>query len=540
MPDPRPKYWWLTHFAAPLAILAASGLAFFALGARPEPQRKREARQKELLVKTVAVQALGDELVLETTGEVVPHAEVAIATEVGGRVLRKHERLRVGEFVTRGQLLVEIDPERFDLEIARLTTIRDQAESDLSQIDRDEKNLAGLIELARDSHRLSEADLKRVEDLRKQNVSTEADYDVARKAELTSRDALQRLENELRDIDSRRTRLKLARDLSSIQLKQAELDRQCATITSPLSGIVTSAPVEDHAVLQAGQQIAVIEDTSQVEVHCHLTMDEMYWVWNHAPEDEPIHDTPNRLTQPSQNLSSEFNPLTGGLEDDAVVAAVARPRTRLDVHRLATVATTEHVPHEPQRESPSLPAIRTDVVFALGGEAFRWNGTLARIDGAGLDSESRTVPCRVVVERPTRDTSRSGGPQTLMRGMFGSCRIHTRPRRQLLTVPEIGVRPGNEVWLMRDGQLHVEPVRIVRVGDGIAVIDGLSAGVRGGDRLITTPVPDAREGLPVVETPEGSRKGAKWKQMMSSFASLRLCVRSETLPADALAGREPV
>ena len=158
------------------------------------------------------------------------------------------------------------------------------------------------------------------------------------------------------------------------------------------------------------------------------------------------------------------------------------------------------VPDEPRDEARSLPAIHSDVVFELGGEEFAWTGSLARIDGSGLDRESRTVPCRVVVERPTRDTSRSGGPQTLMRGMFVSCRIHTRPRRQMLTVPEIGIRPGNEVWLMRDGQLHVEPIRIVRVSSGVAVIDGLSAAVRAGDHLITTPVPDAREGLPVMET----------------------------------------
>lgn len=459
-------------------------MSFFVLGARPEPQRKSKARQKELLVETVAVQALGEELVLETTGEVVPHAEVAIATEVGGRILRKHERLRVGEFVTRGQLLVEIDPERFDLEIARLTTIRDQAESDLTQIDRDEKNLASLIELARDSHQLSEADLKRVEDLRKQNVSTEADYALARKAELTSRDALLRSQNELRDIESRRTRLTLARDLSSIQLKEAELDRECATILSPVSGVVISAPVEDHAVLQAGQQIAVIEDTSRVEVHCHLTMDEMYWVWNHTPADEPIHDTADRFTSPSHSSRREFALLAAG-DEFPLPLPPAPDRDVLD---------------DPRDEARSLPAIHTDVAFELGGEEFTWNGTLARIDGAGLDTESRTVPCRIVVERPTRDTSRSGGPQTLMRGMFMSCRIHTRPRRQLLTVPEIGIRPGNEVWLMREGRLHVASVRIVRVSDAFAVIDGLSGSVRSGDRLITTPVPDAHEGLSIMET----------------------------------------
>ena len=484
MPDSRPKYWWLTHIAVPLAILAGSGLVFFALGARPEPKRKGEARQKKLLVETVAVRALGDELVLETTGEVVPHAEIAIATEVGGRILRKHERLRVGESVTRGQLLIEIDPERFNLEIARLTTIRDQAESDLAQIDRDEKNLAGLIELARESHRLSALDRKRAEELLAQSATSDAEVNLTRKAELTSRDALQRMENELRDIDARRTRLTLARNLASIQLKQAELDRDSAVLRAPVSGIVVAAPIEDHAVLQAGQQIAVIEDTSQVEVHCHLTMDEMYWVWNHTLDDEPVHHTPNRFTSPTRGSQRELALLAAGDEFPLSLPPVP----------------DRDVPDHPRGEARSLPAIHTDVVFELGGEEFKWNGTLARIDGAGLDSESRTVPCRVVVERPTRDTSRSGGPQTLMRGMFVSCRIHTRPRRQMLTVPEIGIRPGNEVWLMRDGQLHVEPIRIVRVSSGVAVIDGLSAAVRAGDHLITTPVPDAREGLPVMET----------------------------------------
>ena len=94
-------------------------------------------------------------------------------------------------------------------------------------------------------------------------------------------------------------------------------------------------------------------------------------------------------------------------------------------------------------------------------------------------------------------------------GNRSSRRIRTRPQRALLTVPELGVRPGNEVWLMRDGRLHVEPVRIVRVSDGVAVIDGVAGTVQPGDRLITTSVPGARDGLPVTEADKGSRQGAK-------------------------------
>lgn len=454
MSNPKPRAWWLTNFLVPLLLLISSGMAFYALGARPEQKRKTTTKPQGLLVDVAQVESIGNELIIETTGEVVPHREIIIATEVGGKVVRKNEKLRVGEFVRQGELLVEIDPERYDLDKSRLETIRDQAESDLTQVALDEENLAGLIELAKESHELSMENLKRVEDLRSQNVSTDVDYDAAQRAELNSRDTLQRLQNDHRNIDSQRTRLTLARDLAAIQLKQAELDLRNTVLTAPVSGIVTATHIEDHSVLKAGDQVAVIEDTSVGEVHCHLTMDEMYWVWNHRPE----------------------------RQNGPVPPAARPPRAELDM----------------QERSRSLPAIPTSVVFAVGGEEFAWDGILARIDGAGLDSDSRTVPCRVVVPEPLRDATKRRGPKALMRGMFVSCRIRTTPRQALLKVPEKAIRPGNEAWLMKDGKLQVASVRIVRVADGMAVIDGNQQGVTAGDTVITSPVPDAREGLSVV------------------------------------------
>ena len=100
---------WLENLAVPSIILIVSGLAFYALGARPDQQRKPTRPQQSLLVDTASVQSVDGELIIETTGEVVPHREVAVSTEVAGRISRINPKLRVGEFVTEGELLLEID-----------------------------------------------------------------------------------------------------------------------------------------------------------------------------------------------------------------------------------------------------------------------------------------------------------------------------------------------------------------------------------------------------------------------------------------------
>ena len=212
------------------------------------------------------------------------------------------------------------------------------------------------------------------------------------------------------DIDARRTRLRLARDLSVIQLKLAQLNRQHTEIRAPVSGIVIASHVENHAVVQAGASVAVIEDTSQAEVICHLTMDEMYWVWNHAEVDGP----PWKVMPDAWHETS--------LEKTTTERVESRIRTR----------------------ARTLPSVTTTVIFESGGEEFEWSGTLSRIDGAGLDAHSRTVPCRIVVENPVRTSDRRNGPSTLMRGMFVACRIRTNPNRPLLTIPERAVRPATK------------------------------------------------------------------------------------------------
>ena len=85
---------------------------------------------------------------------------------------------------------------------------------------------------------------------------------------------------------------------------------------------------------------------------------------------------------------------------------------------------------------------------------YQWRGHLSRYEGIGLDAQSRTVPVRVMVDNP-RDVKRNGQPiseegngglPALVRGMFVDVKIQTQPKRALVLLPKLAVRPGGQVW----------------------------------------------------------------------------------------------
>jgi multidrug efflux pump subunit AcrA (membrane-fusion protein) len=109
------KTRWLTHYVLPTIILVGSAVAFYAMGSTPEVPRKPRATAKATVVEVAVVQSLDGPLVIETTGEVVPHRVLSLASEVQRRIVFKHPNLRVGEQVEAGETLIKIDPQRFAL-----------------------------------------------------------------------------------------------------------------------------------------------------------------------------------------------------------------------------------------------------------------------------------------------------------------------------------------------------------------------------------------------------------------------------------------
>lgn len=162
-----------------------------------------------------------------------------------------------------------------------------------------------------------------------------------------------------------------------------------------------------------------------------------------------------------------------------------------------------------------LPQTPVTVEYDRAGKTYTWDAVLSRQDGLGIDEKTRTMPVRICVDNPAQNSGASKDSLVLLRGMFVRVRLHCEPQHPLAVVPESVIRPGKTVWVMRDDQLQIESVRIARMKDGVAYVDLHHSSITCKEKIISSPVPNAKQGLAVsmnAKKPRGgSREGARPK-----------------------------
>jgi hypothetical protein len=122
------------------------------------------------------------------------------------------------------------------------------------------------------------------------------------------------------------------------------------------------------------------------------------------------------------------------------------------------------------------------------------------------------VPCRVLVENPrdVRVVSLDGrpvpkdvkaflaqGPPALVRGMYVTVRIHATPHVPLFSIPERAIRPGDKVWRVRGNKLNIVGVRVIDVRGKLATVRADHGDLRGGDKLVVSPMAFVQDGMTV-------------------------------------------
>jgi len=435
---------------APLLILGLGVGGFFVFGQKPDVPQREVNDDISPLVETADASAFNGPFTIEVEGVAVPHRQITLSAEVGGRITAKERSSRSGYYVTQDDLLLQIDETDYKLECDRLNSQLAQATQEVSAVGVDITNKNSLIALANEELVLRNKQLSRRLKLAERNAISENEADEARRLELAARNGLKTLQNELAALEQRKLTLEAARDLVDVQLKRADVDRKRTRIVSPVTGTVIEDFVEENDYVQKGDPLVKIHETSRMEVMCNLRVEELYWVWLQ---------------------SGAFRP-----------GSEAPLKTRFEV-----------------------PQVPVDIVFEFEGAEYMWDGVLTRYEGTGLDQATRTVPCRVLVEEPTNVRIGDGSPAettlsipSLITGMYVSIRIPIKHPATLLEIPSTAVRPGKQVWVVRDGELDIELVDVARTRQNTTLIQPAGAGgLQAGDRVITSPLADAKTGMSV-------------------------------------------
>ncbi|TWT50262.1 Multidrug resistance protein MdtA precursor [Rubripirellula amarantea] len=403
------------NVVVPLLLLGVAAAAVWALGTvepekRPPLDVTRTGRMKALapvrVERLMSLEETGAKLNLDVDGTVIPYREARVAAEVAGRVVFKSEKCETGQYVQEGELLMKIDATDYELQVEELTRQKEQAYQSLKELDQEMANAQRLIEVAKDDIRLQQREFKRQQSL-PPGFGTAADLEQAEKSVLTATQTLISQENQLDLLKQRRTRLEASERLAQIQLRGAEVNLERTQIRAPIEGVIAAEEADLNTFVARGTTLVVIDDTSKVEVASSLRMDQLYWI----------------LDQKGTSV------------DEAARGY----------------------------ELPETPAVIEYELSGRDGVIYRWNGKLLSYNGIGLDSETRTVPVRVVVDKPRQTIGKDGKERfdpsapALVRGMYVQVKLFIDPKTPLVVIPAQAMQPGNRVYHFTPDESVLQP-----------------------------------------------------------------------------------
>ncbi len=205
----------------PILILGGGIFAFFAISDlfKQEPPRFADPTAA-VHVQVALVGAHQQGMALEADGIVVPYREIKISSEVAGRVIERSEICRAGNYVKKGDLLVTIDPQDYQIDVERLEQEVEQASVSLDELNEEIQGAESLITIAEQELALRTRELKRMQNLGR--AVSASDLEKTEVAELAARNALVTLRNRVRLLSVSRGRLESARDLSGSNLKKRD------------------------------------------------------------------------------------------------------------------------------------------------------------------------------------------------------------------------------------------------------------------------------------------------------------------------------
>ncbi|MEP5938294.1 MAG: HlyD family efflux transporter periplasmic adaptor subunit [Erythrobacter sp.] len=400
---------------------------------RPEPEAV-ERTDVVPLVETVDFKAATVPIPVIASGTVEPSEEVVIAPQVTGKISYVNPAFREGGVVLAGATLVQIEADDFRNQV-RIAQA-DVAAQELSVLQAREE-----VDIARDElDRFSDRETTSSGAKDKINGGNDASRILPPPSgDATIQSSERRQSVEPRKANSLATRepqlraAEAARERAAANLAVARTSLGRTRAVAPFRGLVREENASVGTIVQPGQALGSIVSASAHEIRLSLTQDEMALL-----------------------------------------------------------------PDLMQRGSRNVPA---SVFYEYGGQTYRWNATVDRVD-AILDANTRNVEVFLRVPAPLtggklvgeEGASASSGPPLLL-SAFVTAEINGTSKDSYAIVPSTALRPGNEVWLVRDGKLKIVPVRVLQRTDDSAFVT--TPELAKGGLLVTSNLTSAIDGLAV-------------------------------------------
>jgi membrane fusion protein, multidrug efflux system len=415
-------------------LIAGVGAIAIAVGLRGGPERIPVAESvfKVRIIDTPEVtlvpRALG-------YGNVQPGTVWQAVAEVGGKVITVHPQLKKGAIVAKDEVLLRIDPTRYEMAVAQIEANIEAKDGQLAELAVKEANNRATLDIDERSLALSRKDLRRKRSLLAKKHVSQAAVDEEERNVLAREQTVQASRNSLNLVPTERRTLKAEMALYEAQLATARLDLDRTTIIAPFDCRIADVGVQESQYAAQGTVLAVADSIGVSEVAAQVPIGRL------------INLMPKGTAVPAG---------AGGI----------------------------------MKALPDLLGLEAIVRLRGGTVDARWQARFTRISDT-IDPQTRTVGVVVAVDKPYGQAILGVRPP-LAKNMFVEVELRGRPVAGQVVIPRGALRDGNVYVVGEDKRLRMRPVEVRFLQTRFAAIQ---AGLKAGEPIIVSDLVPAIEGM---------------------------------------------
>lgn len=426
----------------PLLIVPplALGIWGFIWMTQPENAISVPQEQTKLAVRVMTVTQEPLTLTATGYGRVEAVQSWGAVSQVEGRAQKVLAGLAVGTVVEAGDVLIQIDPTDYELEIAKTKANIAAAQATLTELNQQEENTRRLLEIEQRVFEVAQAEFDRIQTLSENGTATTASLDTQRKSLLTEENTLIGLQNTLALYPAQRASAEATLAVRQAELAEAQRGLANTTITAPFRGRVSEETIEMGQFVSVGDALLTLDAIAFAEV------------------------------------VGAFQPQAFG----SFMRAAVGPQ----LQNLAEIDATRVVEYMEQGN------VEAFIELDFGDNPARYPAKTLRFRGS-VDDETGTFGIAVQVSDPLVSNAQQGRPP-LEFGSFVSVVLETRSDTGLISIPRAILQQDDAgqpfVFTANDDdKLALTPVTAGPVAGDRTLI---SAGLEDGDRvLLSAPRP---------------------------------------------------
>lgn len=302
MPDASPKPtddpagWKLSLVVSAGILLVAGGLVFVTFSTEPSAEKGGATKRTAMLVDVVEVERDDHHPRIVAQGTVEPARDIVLRPQVGGRVNSVTSAFVPGGFVDEGELLLRIESEDYEHDLAQKKSELRQAETDLA--------------IERGRHQAAKGEYDRFgEELPPDNKAL-----VVREPQL----------------EAARERLEAAK----AAVEQAELDLRRTTLEAPFDGHILRRDANVGSQISPSEDVGRLVGTETYWVGVDLPLSKLRWVTidEEAEESSRVRIRNKQAWPEGTYRSGHLFKKIGALDEDTrmvrILAAIPDPLAR--------------------------------------------------------------------------------------------------------------------------------------------------------------------------------------------------------------------